>query len=58
MEAYIDTLDVDEGDRLQISRYLDLVRKRATGMDIVSCSFQMRTYIGFRLVTDTRDLDS
>lgn len=58
VEAYIDTLDVDEGDRLQISRYLDLVRKRATGMDIVSCSFQMCTYIGFRLFTDTRDLDS
>jgi glutamate--cysteine ligase catalytic subunit len=31
VEAYIDTLDVDEGDRLQISRYLDLVRRRATG---------------------------
>ncbi|OAX39118.1 GCS-domain-containing protein [Rhizopogon vinicolor AM-OR11-026] len=31
VEAYIDTLDVGVGDRLQISKYLDLVRRRATG---------------------------
>ncbi|KAJ8595689.1 GCS-domain-containing protein [Rhizopogon salebrosus TDB-379] len=31
VEAYIDTLDVSVGDRLQIGKYLDLVRRRATG---------------------------
>ncbi|KAG2359384.1 hypothetical protein BDR07DRAFT_220741 [Suillus spraguei] len=28
VDTYIDTLDVDEEDRLQINRYLDLVRRR------------------------------
>lgn len=31
VEAYIDTLDVGVDDRLQISKYLDLIRRRATG---------------------------
>ncbi|OJA18654.1 hypothetical protein AZE42_14199, partial [Rhizopogon vesiculosus] len=37
VEAYIDTLDVGVGDRLQISKYLDLVRRRATGMFVLFC---------------------
>lgn len=36
VEAYIDTLDVGVGDRLQISKYLDLVRRRATGMFVLT----------------------
>ncbi|KAG1731469.1 glutamate-cysteine ligase-domain-containing protein [Suillus paluster] len=31
VEAYTDTLDIDEGDKLQINKYLDLIRRRATG---------------------------
>ncbi|KAG1877248.1 glutamate-cysteine ligase-domain-containing protein [Suillus subluteus] len=31
VEAYLDTLDIDEEERLQISKYLDLVRRRAIG---------------------------
>ncbi|KAG1827846.1 glutamate-cysteine ligase catalytic subunit [Suillus subalutaceus] len=31
VKAYLDILDVDEEDRLQISKYLDLVRRRAIG---------------------------
>ncbi|KAH7925518.1 GCS-domain-containing protein [Leucogyrophana mollusca] len=31
VEAYLDTLDVEASDKLQIDSYLDLVRKRANG---------------------------
>ncbi|OAX39117.1 glutamate-cysteine ligase catalytic subunit, partial [Rhizopogon vinicolor AM-OR11-026] len=31
VEAYIDTLDVSVGGRLQLNKYLELIRRRATG---------------------------
>ncbi|OAX39116.1 glutamate-cysteine ligase catalytic subunit [Rhizopogon vinicolor AM-OR11-026] len=36
VEAYIDTLDVSVGDRLQINKYLEFIRRRATGMFFLS----------------------
>ena len=32
VEAYLETLDIDQAERQQINKYVDLVRRRANGL--------------------------
>ncbi|KAF8125709.1 glutamate-cysteine ligase-domain-containing protein [Boletus edulis] len=44
VEAYLDTLDINPSERLQISKYIDLVRRRANGSLLTTASW-MREFV-------------
>ncbi|KAF8443156.1 glutamate-cysteine ligase-domain-containing protein [Boletus edulis BED1] len=44
VEAYLDTLDINSSERLQISKYIDLVRRRANGSLLTTASW-MREFV-------------
>ena len=40
--AYLDTLDMEEGERVKLERYLDLIKRRTDGMYPQRCLYSMQ----------------